>query len=327
MFSTSIGHPNVDWVDELRHFLDGDVNQPSIKHVVSTSSQADTGHHAMVNKQSIPGAVPAPVSADVTKTSVSSNVVIIHTNAESGTVVQKPEEPKLTAAEKARSRSERKRSREKQRRSDVNTQFAELTTLLKKIEAEDVQNDETRKAFITELSTASSNNMNRVDLIGKTISVLNRIHNENRKRKRTIDELNEELKATKKHAEEATSKLQQQQSNPSGDKASNPMMMMVPMMIRPDGTPQAPFMPQSMSYYPMCQPNTSDKPSVPTTADFASMCNPFMFGKKFSGSQQPSSESQNDGPKESSGSSEQQFMPTMGTVPVENNEEGLAPCA
>merc|ERR1712060_822321 len=141
------------------------------------------------------------VSADVTATSVNQNVVTFHTSPEPDTTVQKPEEPKLTVAEKARIRSERKRSREKQRRSDVNTQFADLTTLLKKIEAEDVQGDEIRKDFITELSTASSNNMNRVDLIGKTITVLNRIHNDNQKRKRSIDELNEELKVTKKRAD------------------------------------------------------------------------------------------------------------------------------
>jgi len=186
-----------------------------------------------------------------------------------------------------------------------------------------------RKAFITELSTSASNNMNRVDLIGKTISVLDRIHNENCKRKRIIDELKEELKATKKRAEEATIKLQQQQSNPSGDKASNPMMMMVPMMIRPDGTTQTPFMPQSMpsmSYYPMCQPNTSDSPSGATPANFAAMHNPFMYGKQCNISQQPSSESMNDSPKESSGSSEQQFVPTVIQEKPENNEESITHC-
>merc|ERR1712151_1166999 len=143
------------------------------------------------------------------------------------------------------------------------------------------------------------------DLIGKTITVLNRIHNDNQKRKRTIDELNEELKVTKKRADEATSKLQQQQSNPSGDKKSDTMM------IRPDGTTQAPFMPQSM----------------PMPANFAAMFNPFMFGKQFSGSQQPSSESKNEVSKESSGSNQQQFVPTMVPSPIGNDGAGLAHCA
>merc|ERR1712085_199885 len=103
--------------------------------------------------------IPNPVSRCLSQTLVSPIVAPTNSKPE----VLKPEEQKLTAAEKARIRSERKRSREKQRRSDVNTQFTDLTALLKKIEAEDVQSDETRKAYMTELSTASSNNMNRVD--------------------------------------------------------------------------------------------------------------------------------------------------------------------
>jgi len=327
MFSSSIGHPNIDWVDVLGHVLDGDANQPCNKHVVSAPSHPGSGSHVIVKEQPLTGAVLNPVSrdADVTQVSISSNVTTTDTNPHEITI-QKPEDENLTA-EKARIQSERKRSREKQRRSDVNTQFADLTALLKKVEAEDVQSDENRKAFVKELSTASSNNMNRVDLIGKTITVLNRVHNENLKRKRTIDELNEELKVTKKRAEEATIKLQQKQSNPSGSEQSNPMMMMVPMMMRPDGTPQAPFMPQTMPFYSMCQPNMTEKPSVATPASFASMYNPFMFGKQFSGSQQPTSGNQNDCRIESSGSSQQQFVPTMVQAPIENNRESLAHCA
>merc|ERR1712085_189017 len=161
--------------------------------------------------------------------------------------------------------------------------------------------------------------MNRVDLIGKTISVLDRIHSENCKRKRTIDELNEELRVTKKRAEEAVSKLQQQQqSNSSGGEKSNPMM------IRPDGTTQAPFMPQSMPYYPMCQPNSSDKASVAAPANYGSMYNPFMFGKQCNVSQQPTSESLNISPKESLATSTQEYAPTMVQAPVGSNGESLA---
>ena len=223
----------------------------------------------------------------------------------------------MSAAEKARLRSERKRSREKQRRSDVNTQFADLTALLKKIEAEN-EDGENR----IELSTASSSNMNRVDLIGKTIAILNRIHNENRKRKRTIDELQDELKETKKRADEATEKLQQQEkSSSSQDVKSDHVMMMVPMMVRPDGTAQAPFMPQTMPFYPMCQPNMSDK-SAP---NYGAMFNPFMFGKQVSSG--PTQTTGQDTNKSSESSSQQPFVPAMVPMPMGNSGENLAHCA
>merc|ERR1719491_2614200 len=153
----------------------------------------------------MPHAFPPPPSAGVTQTSVSPHVVKTHANPKARTKARNPEEES--------NRSERKRYREKQRRSEVNTQFADLTTLLKKIEAEDVHSGKNRTFFITKLN-ASSNSMNRVDLIGETTSVLNRIHNESRKRKCAIDELNEELKTTKRRVEDTISKLQQQQSNP-----------------------------------------------------------------------------------------------------------------
>jgi len=325
-FTTSLGNPTVDWVDVLGHFLDGDENhQHSNKHVVSLPSQP-------MQQQPISDAVPNPVQTSVAQTPITPNVVAVHTNTEpentttTASTTQQPGKPTLTAAEKARIRSERKRSREKQRRSDVNTQFSDLTALLKKIESEDAPSDESRKAFISELSTTSANNMNRVDLIGKTISVLNRIHNENSKRKRTIDELNEELKVTKKRADEATTKLQQQQSQPSGNVKSDHVMMMVPMMIRPDGTAQAPMMPQSMPFYPMCPSNATDKSMSATAPNFAAMFNPFMFG-----SQQKStspSESCNTNKVESTGSpSQQQFVPGMVSTPAGENGENLAHCA
>ena len=78
----------------------------------------------------------------------------------------------------------------------TDAEFVDLTTLLKKIEAED----------IAELRTVSSHNINRVSLIAKTTSVLNRINNVNSERNRAINEINEELKVTKKRETDATNK-------------------------------------------------------------------------------------------------------------------------
>ena len=208
-FSSSVGHPNADLTDARGHFVDhldgGDVFERSNKRVAVCPSQSNAGSHTMFNYQPMPHAFPPPTSAGATQTSISPHVVKIHTNPEPRTTALNPEEQKRMLARKALSRLELKRNREKQRRSDVNTQFADLTTLLKKVEAEDVHSDENRKTFTAELNT--SNGMSRVELIDKTMSILNRIHSESLKRKRTIDKLNEELKLTKRRAEEATSEF------------------------------------------------------------------------------------------------------------------------
>jgi hypothetical protein len=119
--------------------------------------------------------------------------------------------------DKAQARSERKRSRERQRRSDVNKQFSDLTELMRKIEAEDLASDGEKSSGggpSTTSATASSSRFsfspaNRVDLIAKTITVLERLHTANQKRKRTVRELQEELERTRKAGEDAAARLKQ----------------------------------------------------------------------------------------------------------------------
>lgn len=297
-FTSNTGHPNVDWVDVLGHFLDGDETQRAVE-----SSQGEQGAKEQPPLTVTPNPEPpqnmAQAPACMSKSTSTSQ--------------QLPEEHKLSAEEKARLRSERKRSREKQRRSDVNTQFNDLTALLKKIEAE---NEDGERIELT-----SSSSMNRVDLIGKTIAILNRIHNENRKRKCTIDELQDELRETKKRADEASKKLQKESS--TQEKSSDHVMMMVPMMVKPDGTAQAPFMPQTMPFYGMCQPNMADKSGAANYG--AAMFNPFMYGKQpFSAP----SEGQEKNKSSEQPSSQQSFVPAMVPMPMGNSgDNNLAHCA
>lgn len=117
---------------------------------------------------------------------------------------------------KAQARSERKRSRERQRRSDVNKQFSDLTELLRKIEAEDQASEAANSEIATHTAAVSSSSSrfsfspaNRVDLIAKTITVLERLHATSQKRKRTVVELQEELERTKKAGEDAAARLKQ----------------------------------------------------------------------------------------------------------------------
>lgn len=103
---------------------------------------------------------------------------------------------------KAQSRSERKRSREKQRRSDVNRQFADLTTLLRQIETEEAEEDHT----VARLAFSPTN---RVDLIARTITHLERLRDMNKRRKKEVESLEQQLELSKKAGEETASKLKE----------------------------------------------------------------------------------------------------------------------
>lgn len=126
--------------------------------------------------------------------------------------------------DKAVARTERKRSREKQRRCDVNRQFSELTAVLRRIEAE---------AEELRAPTLYSPN-NRADLIARTASLLNQLHESNKRRKQEITQLQEELQQTKKAGEETAAKLKESMMTPQ-NMGGNKMLMMVPMMIGGDG--------------------------------------------------------------------------------------------
>lgn len=90
------------------------------------------------------------------------------------------------------SRSERKRHREKKRRSDVNKGFDDLMNLLLEIdpvvraEAEDRAR---RGQWKGNLGAQEDNLLSRVELIGRTVDVLRRVHKENEERKQIIEKL------------------------------------------------------------------------------------------------------------------------------------------
>jgi len=134
----------------------------------------------------------------------------------------------ITSETRAKARSERKRSREKQRREDVNKQFSDLSQLLRQIEAEDLTDEGCKRLPIT-----SGGPTNRVDLIGRTIVVLERIHKLNKDRKREIDDLNKQVEDSKKMAEDTAARLKEATLYQQGPQKQ--VMMMMPMMMPPDG--------------------------------------------------------------------------------------------
>jgi len=86
-------------------------------------------------------------------------------------------------------RSERKRHREKKRRSDVNKGFDELMTLLLEIDPRvraEAEERARRGQWKGQLGAHEDNLLSRVDLIGRTVEVLRRIHRENEERKLII---------------------------------------------------------------------------------------------------------------------------------------------
>jgi hypothetical protein len=105
---------------------------------------------------------------------------------------------------RARARSERKRSREKQRREDVNKQFADLSDLLKQIELEDLSEEGCKR-----LPLATASPINRVDLIARTIVVLQRMHNMNKEKKKEIADLKKQLDDAHKMAEDTAARLKE----------------------------------------------------------------------------------------------------------------------
>lgn len=118
----------------------------------------------------------------------------------------------ISAESRAKARSERKRSREKQRREDVNKQFADLSQLLRTIETEDLDDD-------GRLPLATTSPTNRVDLIARTICILERIHQVNKNRKQEVVDLKKQLKDANKMAEDTAARLKEatlyQQPGPS----------------------------------------------------------------------------------------------------------------
>jgi hypothetical protein len=92
-------------------------------------------------------------------------------------------------------RSERKRKREKQRRFDLSNAFTELGSLLSMIEPEESDADASRKkgrrkcvGEVNEAEVGDASGMPRLDLIGRTIETLRRIHQENLELKHALEQ-------------------------------------------------------------------------------------------------------------------------------------------
>jgi hypothetical protein len=90
-------------------------------------------------------------------------------------------------------KSERKRKREKQRRFDLANAFDELAALLSRIEPEDLDSSSNsrkrkkRNAEESEVDPADAAGMTRLDLIGRTIDAIRRLHNENVELRQALD--------------------------------------------------------------------------------------------------------------------------------------------
>jgi hypothetical protein len=140
----------------------------------------------------------------------SENQAMPQSSVHPSSLVTSSEEPGNENEFSTHARSERKRSREKQRRSDVNKQFNDLTQLLMQIESEEVQEESARVRL-------SFNPANRVDLIARTISHLQCLHEANKKRNANIESLQQQLEQARKAGEDTASKLKEAMfSQPAG---------------------------------------------------------------------------------------------------------------
>lgn len=84
-------------------------------------------------------------------------------------------------------RSERKRQREKQRRFDLSNAFDELAAFINQVEPEagDLDLDSKKKRKKSGESEDTSG-ITRLDLIGRAVKIMKRLHRENEERKRII---------------------------------------------------------------------------------------------------------------------------------------------
>jgi len=143
---------------------------------------------------------------------------------------------------KAQARSERKRSREKQRRSDVNKQFADLADIIRKIETEDASTRFVGSATSNGLPLASRTGpTNRVDLMARTIHMLEQLHSTNKKHKSQRSSLEKQLEEMKKVAEDTAARLKEATSYQQGPQKQ--VVMMVPMMMTPSADGRVSQMP------------------------------------------------------------------------------------
>jgi hypothetical protein len=118
-------------------------------------------------------------------------------------------------------RTERKRKLEKQRRSDVNLQFGLLQDTLRLIETEEPEQVHGLPAYSPS---------NRVDLIARSVALLQNLHTSAKRRKVQIEDLERQLLIAKQAGEDTAAKLKESMMAPQA-MGNNKVMMMVPMMI------------------------------------------------------------------------------------------------
>jgi hypothetical protein len=87
----------------------------------------------------------------------------------------------------ATKRSERKRQREKQRRSDLSNAFDELSAFIVQVEPEGGDQDsDVKKKRKKSDGGEDASGITRLELIGRAIRIMRRLHTENEERKRII---------------------------------------------------------------------------------------------------------------------------------------------
>lgn len=83
-------------------------------------------------------------------------------------------------------RSERKRQREKQRRFDLSNAFDELAAFIVQVEPEAAEADLDGKKKRRKSEGEDSSGITRLDLIGRALQIMKRLHHENEERKAVI---------------------------------------------------------------------------------------------------------------------------------------------
>jgi len=87
----------------------------------------------------------------------------------------------------ATKRSERKRQREKQRRSDLSNAFDELASFIMQVEPESGDPDaDAKKKRKKSDGAEDASGITRLELIGRALRIMRRLHSENEERKRII---------------------------------------------------------------------------------------------------------------------------------------------
>jgi hypothetical protein len=236
MATPTTDQPHEDWLNVLNDIWENEQQLQTRQGQSSSSSSASQGSHRWTysnsassdQEQVLYNSTANPTTSQQTPSTsaVIGSSVPANTNESSVTPKNPPDTESnnshsqnnnstmatnnsIPTEDKVLARSERKRSREKQRRLDVNSQFQVLTSLLRQIETEDLGTSvpdaatSTTAAGIVHNSTINvTNATNRVDLIARTVSVLERLHELNVTRKREISDLKEKLDATKKTVEQ-----------------------------------------------------------------------------------------------------------------------------